>query len=478
MATIYTDIYNRTKENITVLRKPGTPEDGVTPQLVKLVNPNNEYAGTFTGGANFSKGSFSNAVIDKAVLQNSILSNVSFENGLNLDTIGVEIEALSARDDELKEMIEEETASRIACSTKVYTELLSNIIDLSSELSSETSSRADDVLLNRHMALARLNEDVYPYILSDWTVNTIKTNYTDAIVYIENSGNRELPIGKIENTEYNAPVDQFGRTLYVQLTAFDLHLFNNAKQHSALSAASKKIYHFTVLQTEVVADDDEKFEFKWNTGAALPAIDLLFKSVIDSDDQVQIPLVVFRQKNEMQVLMPDKKMQIPGDSRNVSSKFIFNIKVEDRTFCGQAHEMAEELIAVKLIAPDPRDMYFYLDKPVNKLFVQKNRYSTFKFEEVRPHKFIVTDLDSSKFYYAVNDVKRDVENAAHQMHMFDKALHAVDDKVMHCLSVDAGNVTAAVDGLLMKDQCNGNIYKITVCSGQLSVARDHSLTSF
>jgi len=70
--------------------------------------------------------------------------------------------------------------------------------------------------------------------------------------------------------------------------------------------------------------------------------------------------------------------------------------------------MAEELIAVKLIAPDPRDMYFYLDKPVDRLFVQKNRYSTFKFEEVRPHKFIVTDLDSSKFYYAVHDVKHDI----------------------------------------------------------------------
>jgi len=140
---------------------------------------------------------------------------VSFANGLNLDTIGVEIEALSARDDDLKEMIDEETAARIACSTKIYTELLSGLTDLSSELSSEASSRADDVLLNRHMALARLNEDVYPYTLSDWTVNTIKTNYTDAIVYIENSGNRELPIGKIENTEYNAPVDNFGRTIYV-----------------------------------------------------------------------------------------------------------------------------------------------------------------------------------------------------------------------------------------------------------------------
>ena len=84
-------------------------------------------------------------------------------------------------------------------------------------------------------------------------------------------------------------------------------MFNSAKKHSVLSAASKKIYHFTVTQTEAVADDAGKFEFKWNTGAALPTIDLLFKSVIDNDDQVQVPLTVFRRKNEMQVLMPDKK---------------------------------------------------------------------------------------------------------------------------------------------------------------------------
>ena len=80
MATIYTDIYNRTKENITVLRKPGTPEDGITPQLVKLVNINNEYAGKFTGEAYFTTGSFQNAVIDKALLQNSTLSNVQMDS--------------------------------------------------------------------------------------------------------------------------------------------------------------------------------------------------------------------------------------------------------------------------------------------------------------------------------------------------------------------------------------------------------------
>ena len=122
---------------------------------------------------------------------------------------------MSARDDELKDMIDEETAARIACSTKIYTDLLSGLTNLSNELSSETSSREDDVLLNRHMKMARLNEDVYPYTLSDWTVNTIRTNYIDAIVYVENSGNRELPIGKIENTEYNAPVDKFGKTTYI-----------------------------------------------------------------------------------------------------------------------------------------------------------------------------------------------------------------------------------------------------------------------
>jgi len=115
--------------------------------------------------------------------------------------------------------------------------------------------------------------------------------------------------------------------------------------------------------------------------------------------------------------------------------------------------MAEELIAVKLIAPDPdsRDMYFYLDRPVDKLFIQKNRYSTFKFEEVRPHKFIITDLDSSKLYYALHDVKHDVHNVAQQVDLFGKALHNVDSKVQHCVSVDLSGFTSAVDGLLIKD---------------------------
>jgi hypothetical protein len=37
----YTDLHNRIKENLTILRKPGSKDDGMSPQKVILVNPEN-----------------------------------------------------------------------------------------------------------------------------------------------------------------------------------------------------------------------------------------------------------------------------------------------------------------------------------------------------------------------------------------------------------------------------------------------------
>ena len=52
----YTDLHHRIKDNITVLRRPGHPDDGMTPQLVKLMNPENEYYGTFKGNVDIKRG--------------------------------------------------------------------------------------------------------------------------------------------------------------------------------------------------------------------------------------------------------------------------------------------------------------------------------------------------------------------------------------------------------------------------------------
>ena len=45
----YTDLHMRRRENLTILRKPGAPDDGITPQRVIFANPENIYEGTFKG---------------------------------------------------------------------------------------------------------------------------------------------------------------------------------------------------------------------------------------------------------------------------------------------------------------------------------------------------------------------------------------------------------------------------------------------
>lgn len=74
----YTDLHIRRKENLTILRMPGDPNDGITPQRVILANPENIYEGTFKGliqstSAIFDNGTFNNCSLIGGVISNAMI---------------------------------------------------------------------------------------------------------------------------------------------------------------------------------------------------------------------------------------------------------------------------------------------------------------------------------------------------------------------------------------------------------------------
>ena len=75
----YTDLHLRNKENITVLRMPGNPYDGMTSQRVIFANPENIYNGRFVGEVSTTSASLNNAVLNGCTVLDSILSTAVFK---------------------------------------------------------------------------------------------------------------------------------------------------------------------------------------------------------------------------------------------------------------------------------------------------------------------------------------------------------------------------------------------------------------
>lgn len=75
----YTDLHNRIKENLTILRKPGSDDDGMTPQKVIFINPENQFYGTFNGKMNITGGILSGLKIIDSELEGVKLDDASVD---------------------------------------------------------------------------------------------------------------------------------------------------------------------------------------------------------------------------------------------------------------------------------------------------------------------------------------------------------------------------------------------------------------
>ena len=74
----YTDLHLRNKENITVLRMPGNPYDGMTSQRVIFANPENIYNGRFVGELSTTSASFNDVTLNGCTVLDAVLSNAVF----------------------------------------------------------------------------------------------------------------------------------------------------------------------------------------------------------------------------------------------------------------------------------------------------------------------------------------------------------------------------------------------------------------
>ena len=112
----YTDLHTRRRENLTILRKPGTPEDGITPQRVIFANPENIYEGTFKGkieavGVSFTSVDLTDVTINGGKIKDATIYSDGRE--MSIAELTLNVSEISGK---LDGAIENITSAQISCS--------------------------------------------------------------------------------------------------------------------------------------------------------------------------------------------------------------------------------------------------------------------------------------------------------------------------------------------------------------------------
>ena len=111
----YTDLHTRRRENLTILRQPGAPEDGITPQRVIFANPENIYEGTFKGkieavGVSFTSVDLTDVTINGGKIKDATIYSDGRE--ISIAELTLNVSEISGK---LDGAIENITSAQISC---------------------------------------------------------------------------------------------------------------------------------------------------------------------------------------------------------------------------------------------------------------------------------------------------------------------------------------------------------------------------
>ena len=111
----YTDLHTRRRENLTILRRPGAPEDGITPQRVIFANPENIYEGTFKGkieavGVSFTSVDLTDVTINGGKIKDATIYSDGRE--MSIADLTSNVSEISGK---LDDAIENITSAQISC---------------------------------------------------------------------------------------------------------------------------------------------------------------------------------------------------------------------------------------------------------------------------------------------------------------------------------------------------------------------------
>lgn len=182
----YTDQLNRRKENVQILRMPGNVDDGITPQRLKLINPENEYYGKFFGEFSTTSVDLSNvAIYDSKIMKSELHDVTLYSSGrvLDLNDVADELseiqqhlsddvdpgisglgKAILSAEKRLDHGLSCISSELSACSSDISVETKRRINQLSSELSTAHDWLSVSLSTDISVGLGSLSGDLTSYI--------------------------------------------------------------------------------------------------------------------------------------------------------------------------------------------------------------------------------------------------------------------------------------------------------------------------
>lgn len=178
----YTDLHNRIKENVTILRKPGSKDDGMSPQKVILINPENQFYGTFNGAMNIKGGTLSDLTLVGGTIDGTTIKNASFLDGDTPVPIGEIAAAVSDHEQRLTQ-----AEADIKAVSAAHNALSGDLSGAIGDLSVKVNQKIDNAVADIERSIGGVVTDVKD--LSDdlgelsGKLETLSTSMLNGVVY-------------------------------------------------------------------------------------------------------------------------------------------------------------------------------------------------------------------------------------------------------------------------------------------------------
>ena len=148
----YTDLHMCRRENLTILRRPGTAEDGITPQRVIFANPDNIYEGSFKGKIDSTDVKLSSATLTDVTINGGVINEAMIKSDgqvISMSELTSNVSEISNKLDNAIDVISTDVvnaisgavdASLTALSTAVFEDVNERLDEFEDEVFNEMSA--------------------------------------------------------------------------------------------------------------------------------------------------------------------------------------------------------------------------------------------------------------------------------------------------------------------------------------------------
>lgn len=260
----YTDLHTRRRENVTILRNPGSQDDGITPQRVIFANPENIYEGTFNGKINAVSVSFTSVDLSDVTIHGGTIEDAAIKFGAQtismtalttdvseisgqLTSVRTDVDTISGKIDSFTSLsdLTGEGGSIVVLSNKLTNIINSTSVELSNQLTAQICSISSNLSTTISNETAQRIQDVSALNISINGLNSRLTTEKNDLTKVDNSIMEQLAAVSIDlSTGLKTERDRIDSTNQ-QLTS---HIESSDQHFNDVLSALYRDRHYKIVK--------------------------------------------------------------------------------------------------------------------------------------------------------------------------------------------------------------------------------------